>query len=245
MIVRQMARDAAPAAESAAPERGARAQAKSLGVTIEAQYTVGEYDILILSAQQSSGLETWLRENGYRIPPGAASVLTSYIKQNLKFFVAKVNLQEQAKLGYSDAAADSGRVRVAEIHAADSARDGQRRRAAGAVRLRADAEGARRSDELPHREAADRHGPAGLREGSIPRLLQGDVLPPGGEREHEHDLHRVRLGHGLVRSVRGGSAVGEELRQAGRLLARRIDAEAAGSGSEAVAESARVRKTSS
>ena len=38
-------------------------------MTIEAQYTVGEYDILILSAQQSSGLETWLRENGYRIPP--------------------------------------------------------------------------------------------------------------------------------------------------------------------------------
>ena len=41
-------------------------------MTIEAQYTVGEYDILILSAQQSAGLETWLRENGYRIPPGAA-----------------------------------------------------------------------------------------------------------------------------------------------------------------------------
>jgi hypothetical protein len=76
-------------------------RARSLGVTIEAQYTVGEYDILILSAQQSNGLETWLRENGYRIPAGASSVLNSYIKQNLKFFVARVNLQEQAKLGYS------------------------------------------------------------------------------------------------------------------------------------------------
>ena len=77
----------------------ARVRAKSLGVTIEAQYTVGEYDILILSAQQSNGLETWLRENGYRIPAGASRVLNSYIRQNLKFFVAKVNLQEQAKLG--------------------------------------------------------------------------------------------------------------------------------------------------
>jgi len=75
--------------------------AKSLGVTIEAQYTVGEYDILILSAQQSSGLETWLRENGYRIPPGASGVLSSYLKQNMRFFVAKVNLTEQAKLGFS------------------------------------------------------------------------------------------------------------------------------------------------
>jgi hypothetical protein len=81
--------------------QGGSARAKSLGVTIEAQYTVGEYDILILSAQQSSGLETWLRENGYRIPAGAGAVLSSYIRQNLKFFVAKVNLKEQAKLGYS------------------------------------------------------------------------------------------------------------------------------------------------
>jgi hypothetical protein len=77
------------------------ARARSLGVTIEAQYTVGEYDILILSAQQSNGLETWLRENGYKIPAGASSVLSSYIKQNIKFFVARVNLKEQTKLGYS------------------------------------------------------------------------------------------------------------------------------------------------
>jgi hypothetical protein len=90
----------AAASPRTADQLGA-ARAKSLGVTIEAQYTVGEYDILILSAQQSSGLETWLRENGYRIPAGAGAVLNSYIKQNLKFFVAKVNLKEQAKLGYS------------------------------------------------------------------------------------------------------------------------------------------------
>jgi hypothetical protein len=75
--------------------------AKSLGVTIEAQYTVGEYDILILSAQQSSGLETWLRQNGYKIPAGASEVIASYLKQNMRFFVAKVNLTEQAKLGFS------------------------------------------------------------------------------------------------------------------------------------------------
>lgn len=94
---------ALPSAQPMAAARAAeqKAQARSLGVTIEAQYTVGEYDILILSAQQSNGLEAWLRENGYRIPAGASGVLNSYIKQNLKFFVAKVNLQEQAKLGYS------------------------------------------------------------------------------------------------------------------------------------------------
>ncbi len=91
---------AAPAARASAPQDAMNA-AKSLGVTIEAQYTVGEYDILILSAQQSSGLETWLRQNGYKIPTGASEVISSYLKQNMRFFVAKVNLTEQAKLGFS------------------------------------------------------------------------------------------------------------------------------------------------
>jgi hypothetical protein len=89
---------AVPAPAGAVPQ--ARRE-KSLGVTVEARYTVGEYDILILSAKESSGLETWLRENGYRIPSGASDVLGSYIKQNMRFFVAKVNLKEQAKLGFS------------------------------------------------------------------------------------------------------------------------------------------------
>ena len=78
-----------------------RKAADSLGVKIEAQYTIGEYDILILSATQSTGLETWLRDNGYRIPAGATAVLGNYIKQNMRFFVARVNLQEQARLGYT------------------------------------------------------------------------------------------------------------------------------------------------
>jgi hypothetical protein len=84
----------APAAAEAKRERD-----QVLGVTVEAQYLVGEYDILILSAKESAGLETWLTENGYKIPNGASAVLHSYLKQNLKFFVAKVNLGEQAKLG--------------------------------------------------------------------------------------------------------------------------------------------------
>jgi hypothetical protein len=77
------------------------ARARSLGVTIEAKYTVGEYDILILSAKQSGGLETWLVENGYTMPKGAAAVLGSYIRQNMHFFVAKVNIREQTHLGFN------------------------------------------------------------------------------------------------------------------------------------------------
>ena len=76
-------------------------RAAALGVKVEATYTIGEYDILILSANESNGLETWLKENGYKIPQGAAEVLNSYIKQKVRFFVAKVNLEEQAKAGFT------------------------------------------------------------------------------------------------------------------------------------------------
>ncbi len=72
---------------------------KALGVTVEASYTVGEYDIVMLSAKQSNGLETWLLENGYKMPKGAAAALKPYVAQNMKFFVAKVNLDEQSKTG--------------------------------------------------------------------------------------------------------------------------------------------------
>ncbi len=71
----------------------------SLGVTVEAEYTVGEYDIQILSADQSHGLAAWLKLNGYKLPDGAEKTLESYIKQGTKFFVAKVNLEEQTATG--------------------------------------------------------------------------------------------------------------------------------------------------
>lgn len=74
------------------------ARKKDLGVKIEAKYLVGEYDILILSAKESTGLKTWLEENGYKIPAGADEVLEPYIKSNLKFFVVKVNEAEKRKL---------------------------------------------------------------------------------------------------------------------------------------------------
>ena len=84
-----------------APQAGPPPAGRKHGVTVEAAYTVGEYDILILSAKESTGLELWLKENGYRIPEGASAVLGSYLKQQMRFFVAKVNIKEQAKLGFN------------------------------------------------------------------------------------------------------------------------------------------------
>jgi hypothetical protein len=67
---------------------------KNLGVTIEAKFEVGEYEILILSAKEALGLETWLKENKYRIPEQAAPLLAPYVQNNWKFFVAKVNAKK-------------------------------------------------------------------------------------------------------------------------------------------------------
>ncbi len=82
--------------ESSNAEQERYRGAAALGVTIEAEYSVGIYDILMLSAEQSDGLITWLKSEEYNIPDGAEGVLQDYIKMGMKFFVAKVNLQRHS-----------------------------------------------------------------------------------------------------------------------------------------------------
>src|SRR5262249_26293720 len=77
----------------------ASATGRYRGVTVEATYDVAEYDVSILSAKESDGLVNWLTDNGYRIPAGAEAVLGSYIKQGMRFFVAKVNLERMQLMG--------------------------------------------------------------------------------------------------------------------------------------------------
>jgi hypothetical protein len=89
------------ATAGALTDMAARKDAKALGVTVEAQYTVGEYNIVILSATQSDGLETWLGQTGYHIPQGLGAALAPYIRQGMKFFVARVNLKEHQRTGLS------------------------------------------------------------------------------------------------------------------------------------------------
>ena len=92
-----MVRREAPAALAA---NKAAKQERAQGVTVEASYEVGEYDVQILSAEQSDGLAAWLTDNGYRMPDGAEAVLGSYIKQGMHFFVAKVNLGRMEAAGH-------------------------------------------------------------------------------------------------------------------------------------------------
>jgi hypothetical protein len=79
-----------------------------LGVTVEAQFTVGEYQIVILSAKESTGLDTWLRREKYNIPAGAEPLLRPYVETGSKFFVAKVDVK---KVTFVDGRADLSPLR--------------------------------------------------------------------------------------------------------------------------------------
>jgi hypothetical protein len=81
-------------AAGAAPPGGGKAFAEDYGVKIEAQFTVGEYEIVILSAEDSGGLDRWLKDSGYKIPDGAEPLLRPYVQSGSKFFVAKVDVSK-------------------------------------------------------------------------------------------------------------------------------------------------------
>ncbi len=77
--------------KSDAPGSGGSAQ-NTAAVKIEAQFAVGEYEVVVLSATESDALEKWLIDNKYNIPKGASSALAPYIKEQQKFFVAKIDI---------------------------------------------------------------------------------------------------------------------------------------------------------
>jgi len=75
-------------------EASAPAKHRDLGVKVEARFVTGEYEVVILSATESSGLETWLRQNRYSVPAGAGAALAPYVRDRSKFFVAKVDIHK-------------------------------------------------------------------------------------------------------------------------------------------------------
>ena len=109
---------------NAIPEAAEAPVPSSAPVQVLERFTVGEYDVVILSASESNALETWLRQNQYKIPRGAAGYFRPYIERELYFFVVRVNLEEREKLGFQD-------LRPIQFAVSDSA--AQRRCAAGGL----------------------------------------------------------------------------------------------------------------
>jgi hypothetical protein len=68
-------------------------------VRVESAFTLDEYDIVVLNADASSALTTWLEEQGYTLPDRAAEMLEPYIRKGHHFFVARVKMDA---LDYTD-----------------------------------------------------------------------------------------------------------------------------------------------
>ena len=135
---------------------------RDLGVTIEAQFTVGEYEIVILSAKDSSGLDTWLRAEHYNIPDGAEPLLRPYVEAGSKFFVAKVDPTEGDVRGRPrGAVAAALPLRQRRLRAAGPARARELERHAGSDR--------------PHPRADQRYEVANYPNVTIPTNLDVDA----------------------------------------------------------------------
>ena len=162
-------------------------------------------------------------ENGYRIPAGASEVLASYIGQKMRFFVAKVNLAEQARLGVVtlrpiQVAYESPKfmlpIRLGMVNA-----DGAQELFVYTLTRKGRVESTNyRTVKLPTDvEIPDlREGP-----GDVRADVPGAVRPAREARGHARGVPGVRVGHGLVRSVRRRSAQRRRAAQPGRVLARR------------------------
>ena len=134
----------------------------------------------------------------------ASKALAPYIKQQLKFFVAKVNLKEQAKTGAQYLRPLQFTFELRALRAADPPGHGQRARPAGPRRVCTDqATAASRSTNYRTVKL-----PANM---DVPVYLRGEfgtfykaLFDEQARRESlSRRLHRVLLGHELVRSVRG------------------------------------------
>ena len=66
-------------------------------VRIEAEVAAGEYQIVILSATDSTGLFDWLGGEGFVLPEKAVPILQHYIDQGMYFLAARVTLEPQAR----------------------------------------------------------------------------------------------------------------------------------------------------
>ncbi len=60
-------------------------------VTVEELFVEGEYEIAVLSAEESGDLLAWLDANGYAVPEGGEAILQEYIDAGVYFLAARVH----------------------------------------------------------------------------------------------------------------------------------------------------------
>ncbi|MFO0709656.1 MAG: DUF2330 domain-containing protein [Sandaracinus sp.] len=69
------------------------------GVDIQDEWPVDEYDVTLLSAEQSTGLLAFLRERGLELPDASAEMLRGYIESGHRFVLFRVDPSRAQHLG--------------------------------------------------------------------------------------------------------------------------------------------------
>lgn len=60
------------------------------GTNVESQFIVGEYEVVVLSADESLGMLQWLSDQGYAVSPAQADLIQDYLDEGAYFFAARV-----------------------------------------------------------------------------------------------------------------------------------------------------------
>lgn len=72
---------------------------EELGIEIEDEWPVDEYDVTLLSAAESTGLLTFLRERGLDLPDAAQSMLRGYIETGHRFVLFHADPTRAQRVG--------------------------------------------------------------------------------------------------------------------------------------------------
>jgi len=86
-------------ADEAFGELGQEGPQAETTVVVEAAFSVGSYELVVLSAEESADLWSWLSQNGYSVPEGGRDVLQSYLDQGVYFLAARVSLDAAPQEG--------------------------------------------------------------------------------------------------------------------------------------------------
>ena len=196
--------------------------AKKDTVKIEAKFDVAEYKILILSATDSTGLETWLDAEPLQDPRRRRAAAAA-VRRERDEVLRREGRSEEGQDGRRprDAVADPLPLRERGLLAADPARHGELERQAGPDRQHPLEEQALRGRELQERVHPDELRRALDGEAAVRRVLRGavrqdDRSEPGRGRHRVrvdrdarlplrsvHRVRRVDAGHGDARRRRG------------------------------------------
>jgi hypothetical protein len=85
--------------DSAGRSAGAAPPQDEFGVEIEDEWPLDEYDVTLLSAEESTGLLAFLRERGLDLPRGATPMLRGYIETGHRFVLFRADPSRAQRVG--------------------------------------------------------------------------------------------------------------------------------------------------